>query len=395
MRNWHRWVMTVFGVMLVYWVTSGLLMALYDATDPTQVWAIEGGGPGARLNDTAKTALPIPVPATLSAGINAALAKSTNITIASVDLRMVGAIPRLQLAEASGERDTMGRYYAETGEVMTALVADGDPDANVPANVTGRNTLKAWHRGNIAGFFGQLLGLFTGIALIVLTITGVVMYVQLWHARRKAGKRGFFWNTRDSLWRRLHRWIAIVAAALVLNIALSGSILAFGEIKLNLFLQKGIGAAPYPRPSPLPPVSSGTLPRDVNALLQRTYQAALASNPSARIAAIQIIDRDGIAKGLVTLVGATPSVLAFNAETGASVADWATTGVQVGNGYYADWHQIVKRIHRGDIIGSFVGRYIDMLAGLALLYLVVSGFVLYFEMLKRRSGMGRTGWFWK
>ncbi|MGC3982013.1 MAG: PepSY-associated TM helix domain-containing protein [Steroidobacteraceae bacterium] len=395
MRNLHRWVMTVFAVMLVYWTASGLLMAIYDATDGKQVWAIEGGGPGARLTDFATNAAPLPDPESLTTGIATAVAAMGERSIASANLRVVPAGIRLQLAEASGDRDTMGRFFADSGAAMTALQADGDPDANVPAYVTQRNTLKAWHRGNIVGFPGQFLGLFTGLALITLTITGAIVYLQLWKSRRKFGKPGFFWNTRDSLWRRLHRWISIVAAAFILNIAISGSILAYSEIQLNLFLQKGIGAPPYPRPSPMPAVSAAALPKDVGLLLQTTYRAALADHPASSIVDLQIVMRDGLAKGLVTIGGAMPSILAFDAQTGASISDWAVTGKQVGNGYYADWHQAMKRIHRGDIIGSYVGRYIDIIAGVALLYLVISGVVMYVQMLQKRKQLQRGGWFWK
>ncbi|MGA3158610.1 MAG: hypothetical protein ABSE43_13655, partial [Steroidobacteraceae bacterium] len=73
MRTWHRWIMTVVVVALSYWVGSGLLMAIYDATDATQVWAIEGGGPGARLTDAARSAQSIPDPAVLATPISAAL----------------------------------------------------------------------------------------------------------------------------------------------------------------------------------------------------------------------------------------------------------------------------------------------------------------------------------
>ena len=394
MRNWHRWIMTVIAVLMSYWAVSGLIMATYDVTDQAQVWAIEGGGPGARLNDAAITAAAIPEPAAIAAGVSVAQAAIGSMAVASVDLRMSGTIPRLQFAEATGERDTMKRFYAVTGEPMTALVADGDPDANVPANVTLRNTLKAWHRGNIVGLTGQTFGLLVGLSLIVLTITGVILYFKLWNARRAQGKSGFFWQSNEMFWRRLHRWIAIVSAALLLNIALSGSFLAYEEIQLHLFLDHGIGAPLYPRPSPLPPVSAGLLPSDVNALLQTSYNAALATDPGARVTAIQLVVRDGVPKGLVTLGGAAPRTVAFNPQSGEFVSDWATTGVQVGNGYYADFHQFVKRLHRGDIVG-FAGRYVDIATGVALLYLVISSFVMYAEMYKRRGKLGRKGFFWK
>jgi hypothetical protein len=354
MRKWHRWIMTVFCVLLTYWVGSGLMMALYDATDPTQVWAIEGGGPGARLTDAARTAQPIPTPVALTHGITGGLSKIGTMPVASVDLRMVGSSPRLQLAEVSGERSTMRRFYADTGAPMSDAVADGETGAKPPPNVAFRNYLKSWHRGNIAGLFGQFLGLFTGLGLIGLIVTGTLLYFDLWNRRRGVGKAGFFWQSRDSLWRRLHRWSSIISAVFVLNIAISGTILAWGEIQLHIFLTYHIGWTLYPRPTPLPAVSAAALPHDIVKLLQTSFQAAAAYHPGAGIASVTLVERgDGVAKGLVTIGGIKPVTLAYDATTGAPVQDWATSGVQSGSGYFADWHQALKRIHRGDITAHF------------------------------------------
>jgi uncharacterized iron-regulated membrane protein len=55
---------------------------------------------------------------------------------------------------------------------------------------------------------------------------------------------------------------------------------------------------------------------------------------------------------------------------------------------------MAKRIHRGDVLG-LPGRAIDVLAGFSLLFLAVSGAVMYWDMLARRRRAGRRGWFWK
>jgi uncharacterized iron-regulated membrane protein len=309
---------------------------------------------------------------------------------------MAGDLVRLQFADADGSRDTLTRFNAVTGESITQRQAEGDPDATPPAYVTKRNNLKTWHRGNAAGLTGQFVGLFTGLALTALAVTGIVLYLQIWRVRRRAkglmSNRAFFWSARESTWRTLHRWVSIVSAVFVLNIAVSGTILAASEIKLRLFLEHGIGSPPYPRPSPLPPVSDAKLPVNVNGMLQTAWQAARDSDTNGRVAAIQLVHRDGIAKALVTLGGESSRTLAFDATTGAAVADWTSTGQQVGSGYYADWHQFVKRLHRGDVIGNFKGRYIDLTAGLALLYLVVSGGVMYLQHRAQRTRMGVSGW---
>jgi hypothetical protein len=394
MRNVHRWLMTVFVIILAYWVCSGLIMAIYDATDPTQVWAIEGGGAGERLGDSFTKAASIPAPQTLASGISAALAAVGDMPVASVELRMVGTTARLQLAQASGERSTMRRFHADTGAPISADSDDGDASARAAPNVVRRNNLKAWHRGNVAGLPGQFIGLLAGLTLIVLSVTGIFVYFQLWNARRRTGRRAFFWSLRESLWRRLHRWVSIVAAAFVLNIAISGVILAYGEIWIHLALQYHIFAPPYPRPTPLPPVSAGPISGDVNAMLQRSYQAAAARNPTTRIVSVQLVQRDGLIKALVWLDDPQPITLALDAQTGLPVSDWSTGGLQLGNGYFADWHQVIKRIHRGDIVGRFSGRYIDLTFGLALLYLLTSSIAMYIDLLRRRRRLGRTTLFW-
>jgi len=393
MRKWHRWIMTVFGVLLAYWAVSGLTMAIYDLTDHNQIWGIEGGGPGYRLTDDAITALGIKPPVSYTPGIVTALGTVGAMPIASVDLRMVGLLPRLQFAEANGDRATRVRFNAFTGAAMSDDVADAV--AVDPSNHDFRNWIKSWHRGNIIGFTGQWIGVLTGLSLIAMVVTGVYFYFQLWNARRAIGRSGFFWVSRESIWRRLHRWTAIVSAVFVLNIAVSGVVLALGELILDYYLRYHIGFDPYPRPTPLPAQSSAPLPKDFIPLLQTSYQAALSQNPQALITSVTLVERgDGVPHGLVVLGGPAPQTLAFNAVSGAPVADWATGGVQVGQGYYADWHQIVKRIHRGDIIGSFSGRYIDITAGLCFLYLVVSSFVMYTDLFTQREKLGRKGLFW-
>jgi len=393
MRNVHRWLMTVFVIILLYWVCSGLTMAIYDATDRTQVWAIEGGGPGERLGDSTRHAASLPDPQTFASGISAARVSVGDMPVASAELRMVGATARLQFAEASGARSTMRRFYAASGAPMAGDDDESSQPRDAP-NVTRRNNLKAWHRGNVAGLPGQFIGLLAGLALIVLGITGIFVYFQLWKARRRSGRRAFFWSLRESLWRRLHRWVSIIAAAFVLNIAISGVVLAYGEIWIHLALEYHMFAPPYPRPTPLPPVSAGPISGDVNAMFERAYQAAAARNPTAHIVSLQLVQRDGVAKALVLLGDPTPAILSLDAHSGAPVNDWSTGGVQVGNGYFADWHQVLKRIHRGDIIGHFSGRYVDMGFGLALFYLLLSSIVMYIDMLRRRRHLGRNTLFW-
>ncbi len=389
--------MTLAALFMIYAVLTGLWLAYTDVTDSHQTWAGMGGGPGAHLNDDAIHARAVPDPASLASGISQALATAGNLPIASVDYRLTSApgnIPRLELAEANGDRDRELRFYAAIGTTMTQQVADSDAFGPMPAYAERREFIKALHKGNQFGLAGQLLGLVTGCALLVMLASGVTLYLRTWAARRKAGKSAFFWQARESRWRSWHRGVAIIAAIFVLNKVVTGTILAWGEIQVQLALHHVL-PFPYPRPTPLPPYAEERLTGDPLQGLKTSYDAAKAAAPGVPIVAVQLVGRDHLSKGLVTLGGDQPRTLAFDMHTGAPVDDWALRGVQRGNGYFADWHQVLKRMHRGDIIGHFGGRYGDITVGLSLLYLVGSGSVLYVQMLRRRKSVGQSGLFWK
>ena len=395
-RRLHRGTMTIGGLLIAYWVISGLTIAIFDATDPHQSWAALGGGPGARLNDEAAGARSVPSPATLASGIGNALsvAATRGLPIASVDYRMVGDTPRLELSAADGSRDTELRFYAKTGEMMDPLIADDDSARAVPSPASLRERIKSFHKGDALGLPGQILGLLAGVSLAVMVASGATLYLQLWRARRKAGHSALFWKSRENRWRRLHRWVAIVAAIFLLNKAVTGTILGWGEIQVQLALHH-ILPFPYPMPTPMPPFSEGRLQGDLLRGLKTSYEAAQAAIPGAPIVAIELVRRDEKEKGLVTIGGSRPQTLAFDMLAGTPVDDSARSGVQVGNAYFADWHQVLKRMHRGDIIGRFAGRYGDIACGVALLYLVASGIFLWLQMRRLRARNGQAGLFWR
>jgi uncharacterized iron-regulated membrane protein len=84
----------------------------------------------------------------------------------------------------------------------------------------------------------------------------------------------------------------------------------------------------------------------------------------------------------------------FNAATGKRVSE--TDPGYPPQHFPFGWqaHQIAKQVHRGDFIG-LTGRWMDLFAGLSLIYLTVSGAIMYFELWKRRRQTGRPGLLWK
>lgn len=376
--------MTVFAVLLGYSVVSGLLIARYDVTDVHQGWAAEGEGPSAMTLDPVAQPLP---PLSALPGIRAALTANRFPKLASIRLHEAGGLVRLELAQADGDRSRMKRFDAYTG----AELAEYFPPSTAPNSPKAvRDTIKSYHVGTRFGIPGQVIGLISGLALITMVVSGGLLNWRLWRARTKVGKPALFWKTPSGLWRQFHRWISVIAAVFILNIALTGSILAAGEIKLHFFLEHHMGTPPYPRPGPMPPISDAALLIAPMSAVESAYKAAGAEP----IRNIEIVRRVELDKALITL-GAVPHIVAIDLASGAPLVAAATSGAQIGNGYFADWHQIVKRMHRGDIIGHFEGRYIDIAAGLSLLYLFLSGLILYIGMLIRRREAGRKGVFWK
>lgn len=151
------------------------------------------------------------------------------------------------------------------------------------------------------------------------------------------------------------------------------------------------GAPQAVAPEPL----AGNLSQQVHTV----YAAALRVAPLKAIAWIELRQLQGVPQGVVTLVG-EPEQLLFNALTGEQLPVPKTFG-SVDMGVLPDgsglavFHQLLKRFHRGDIIGTFYGRYLDIAAGVCLAYLVGSALVLYFQMLNVRRKRGNLRLFWR
>ncbi len=75
-----------------------------------------------------------------------------------------------------------------------------DASTGLPLDERSQTGRRDWHgvlldlhNGEFAGATGQLVSLACGVALAVLSITGLTVYLQAWRRRRTAGQRGLFW----------------------------------------------------------------------------------------------------------------------------------------------------------------------------------------------------------
>lgn len=195
--------------------------------------------------------------------------------------------------------------------------------------------------------------------------------------------------------RTLHRWISIIAAVFLLNVSITGGWLAYDQLHERLY---GFGPPPG-MGGPKANVPT-TLPGDdaLKRALLGAYQAAHGLTSQA-ITAVRVSSGAPAAQARVTVNGDQPQYLVFDAATGTRLVlgpGGRGMGVWTPDAYDGThtWHQTLKRLHRGDILG-FNGRWLDITAGLCLIFLCVSAIWMYLDLRGRRLASGRGDWFWR
>jgi uncharacterized iron-regulated membrane protein len=260
-----------------------------------------------------------------------------------------------------------------------------------------RATFKFFHRSNFLGPFGPALNGIAGIGLSILIITGLVQYTRLYRARARINKRGVFWRGGGSWWRDLHRWVAVSASLLVLWVAVTGLLLSFDNVAgpVTRMFHSGAGNGPPRGPNPMDsdlstPLQDAELPE----MTRVTLASFHALEPNTNVKVFRLRYFSGYSQGVVVAADSDTSQLVFNARTGARMSMSEKGYPTVGFPFGWELHQRMKRLHRGDFFGM-PGRWLDSLAAVAMLYLLISGGVMYTQLLVRRAKSGRRELIWK
>jgi PepSY-associated TM region len=201
--------------------------------------------------------------------------------------------------------------------------------------------------------------------------------------------------------RRLHRWLSIIAAAFILFVSVSGMIMAIDSIWTTSYMAShGLSA---PGPGGTPPAGLLTMFADdgivadgeLKPMLDTTLNAVHSGNASALpVRVIRLRTYGGMPQGVVISGDAVAEQQVFNARTG-SVARLYEPGYPK-TPMPLQWHvhETWKRLHRGDFFG-LTGRWMDLLTGLSILFLSLSGIFMYLQLRAVRVGRGRREVFWK
>jgi len=198
MRQWHRR-LGIFAAVFMFFIalTGALLqgqMMLGGSGGPPGA-----GGPGAPAGPAASAGVggaagaggaPAGPPPVSDAQVQALLASS----LAGAHRQSPGALMGIELrlngaptAEVVVAEPTMRRIRldARTGAPLD--------DASKPGHRDWHGVLLDLHRGAFAGATGQWISLACGVVLTVLSVTGLVVYLQLWRRRRANKQPAFVW----------------------------------------------------------------------------------------------------------------------------------------------------------------------------------------------------------
>ncbi len=189
MRKYHRWIGLPFGLFLLFMGCTGALLAIDDMSSPT---ALERRGAKPVGEGRIEPAsLPLAQASRLfDTALRAAQADTSN-RVVSIRLFMQDTAPRAEIVR-SGKPPLL--LDALTGTPVATRSGSGGP-AGMPAwRISVHGWLEYLHRGAFASWPGLIMVLFTGIALIALSMTGLLVYVDMFRRRRKSGGREWFWG---------------------------------------------------------------------------------------------------------------------------------------------------------------------------------------------------------
>ena len=395
LRHLHRIATLFLGIVLLFLSVTGTLIqgidlrsiyAAVPATDPNVRAMREGfDGPPDFAVRTTNDYLAKPLPKefayapALDRVVSEARVDLGNTQQRYVEFRMAGDMPVAVVGLTRGH----ARFDARSGNLLERNAADVTEPMSP---VSLRNTVKSLHRMTTFGDWALYINLLAVVALGVLIVTGTLIYFKLLRQRRKIKRPALFWSAGGT-WRTLHRAVALVCAIFLTVVTLSGAWLAMDG------LYRSFDVAAHPNQSAageFTPLNDDMLPRMLGVTLESLHQTA----PLAIVKVVRLRIYGGYRQGIVVTGGDRSQQLVFNADTGRPMSETEAGYPRVHFPFGWQAHQWAKGIHRGDFIG-LPGRWMDLIAGLALLYLSTSGAVMYWQMWQRRRQGGRKQLLWK
>lgn len=406
--NIHRWIALAVVLFSLYLAVTGTLIQLvdlrslllqnspYDENLQTMRGDINGPGEYAMIGPAYYLSPPLPADTDyaqlFTRSLQVARAAAGNTPLRYLELRQEkGGVTGLAQLEGNGPAYTTLAFDAATGAPLPGAEI---PHHNKESQQSQRTVIKSLHRMTTFGNWALWINLFVGAGLITLAVTGVWIYVKQYRARARMGRKALFWKAPD-WWRTLHRACSVVCAVFLVIVFVSGLWLAVESLVFGYHMSEQFAQA---KASGQPPAmqrdAMSALPQqEVAQLVQVVLKAYRADYPDLPPRAVRLRVYAGYAQGVVISGESEARQLVYNARTGAPMLETEPGYPKTGFPFGWQAHQWAKQIHNGSMF-RMTGRGINLLAGLALFYLSVSGIVMYVNMWRRRASNGRKGVVW-
>ncbi len=176
MRKFHRWFSLPAAILLLLTGLTGVVMQVMELTgddDHDRPAAAQ-----ATLPDEATLA------SLLGKTLAAAHAADPKFKGQKIELSVVGGETKGKIAGAT-PRDPSISVDLTSGKVEKMA---GPPPRDAYKQIMG------WHSGHAFGPIGKFISLLVGLSLVILSFTGLMVYIDMFRRRKSANKKGLFWS---------------------------------------------------------------------------------------------------------------------------------------------------------------------------------------------------------
>lgn len=202
-RRLHRWLSIAASVLVLYVAVTGLMMAI-DNVYGSVYLALHGqsfpagvSGPPAGLEELLAAGRGPVVDADLHSMLRTTLAathKSDPSAPPPRVIRLRSYAGKPQGVIVTGDEPAQQLVFDTDSGRRAGLYEPGYPKTPFPFQWGAHEMWKQLHRGDIFGLTGRWIDLASGLAILFLAVSGTTMYLQVYRARRRTGRRRLFWR---------------------------------------------------------------------------------------------------------------------------------------------------------------------------------------------------------
>ncbi|HEX7655717.1 MAG TPA: PepSY domain-containing protein [Sphingomonas sp.] len=179
MRAYHRWFGIVAALFMIFIAATGLALQIDLIVTGNPVPGAEPPAPPAAADPPA----PAVAGQIVSRAITATRRANPRLAIDHADITFAQAGPRVTLGGAGPFAPAVS-YDAATGKMTP--IRQLEPGWH--------NWLQNLHAGYVFGPIGRAVSIAMAVSLLLLGVTGLLIYLDMFRRRRRAGRHSFFWR---------------------------------------------------------------------------------------------------------------------------------------------------------------------------------------------------------